>query len=475
MPEITETALEIMPGQIVELQGNNENVFTQVGTSSSPSEVSLQTQNAQTATINVNYNGFTPEAQAAFEYAVDIWEGLIESDVTIDVDANFTSLGFGVLGSAGPAYNIRDFSGAPQANTWYSAALGNKLAGTDLNTNSPDITTNLNSNFSNWYFGTDGNTPAGEYDFVTVVLHELAHGLGFSGLMQYNNGEGSWGVGTGFPGIYDRFTVNGSNQSPIDMSQFPNPSTALGNQLTSNNIFFNGSNAVDANGGTNPKLYTPISWNQGSSYSHLDEATYAAGNPNSLMTPRLGTGEAIHNPGDITLSIFEDMGWTVNNSIAETGTITNLIDNPQTLTLDRNNSNPVVSAQPLSFENIENNILETVNVDSLTGTSNSSRVLPGMQTLKATESADTFMLGDASQAYYDKMGIQDYALIMGFDSSSDTIQLHGSASEYQLGAAPEELPQGTGIFVKNSTSNELVGVVSGVSDLTLDSSSFSFV
>ncbi len=308
MSNLTETAVEVMPGLLVELKAKDGNAFTQVGIS--PSEIS--SQNAQTSTIDVTYNGFTPQAQAAFQYAVDIWEGLIESNVTIDIVANFTTLGAGVLGSAGSAYIIRDFSGAPQANTWYPAALGNKLAGTDLVTNSPDITTNFNSNFSNWYFGTDGNTPAGQYDFVSVVLHELGHGLGFSGLMGYNNGEGSWGS-SGYPGIYDRFTVNGSNQSLINTSLFPNPSTALGNQLTSNNLFFNGSNAVVANGGTKPKLYAPNSWQGGSSYSHLDEATYAAGNPNSLMTPQIGTAEAIHDPGAITLGIFEDMGWTINN------------------------------------------------------------------------------------------------------------------------------------------------------------------
>ncbi|MCK7534680.1 MAG: hypothetical protein MZV63_28610 [Marinilabiliales bacterium] len=32
-----------------------------------------------------------------------------------------------------------------------------------------------------WYFGTDGNTPELLYDFVTVVLHEIGHGLGFTG------------------------------------------------------------------------------------------------------------------------------------------------------------------------------------------------------------------------------------------------------------------------------------------------------
>ncbi|MEB3218005.1 MAG: S8 family serine peptidase, partial [Nostocales cyanobacterium 94392] len=301
--------LEVMSGQLVELRAKNQDAFTQVGTSSP--QISLE--NAQTATINVTYNGFTPVAQAAFQYAVDIWEGLIESSVPINIVANYTPLGAGTLGSAGPESFYRNFSGAPQNNTWYPVALANKLAGTDLDPSRADITTNFNSNFSNWYFGTDGNTPAGQYDFASVVLHELGHGLGFLGFMDYQSGQGSWGFGTGFPSIYDRFTVNGSNQSLINTSLFPNPSTALGNQLTSNNLFFTGSNAVAANSGTKPKLYAPSIWNPGSSYSHLDEATYAAGNPNSLMTPQLGTAEAIHHPGDITLGIFEDMGWTIND------------------------------------------------------------------------------------------------------------------------------------------------------------------
>jgi hypothetical protein len=37
----------------------------------------------KTATIQVNYNGFTPQAQAAFQYAVDIWASLITSSQTI--------------------------------------------------------------------------------------------------------------------------------------------------------------------------------------------------------------------------------------------------------------------------------------------------------------------------------------------------------------------------------------------------------
>jgi hypothetical protein len=50
-------------------------------------------------------------------------------------------------------------------------------------------------------------------------------------------------------------------------------------------------------------------WQQGSSYSHLDEATYPAGNANSLMTPQLSSAEAIHSPGPITQALFKSIGW----------------------------------------------------------------------------------------------------------------------------------------------------------------------
>ncbi len=111
-------------------------------------------------------------------------------------------------------------------------------------------------------------------------------------------------------------------------------------------------------------------------------------------------------------------------------------------------------------------IVSAVNIDGI------APVLAGVQTLNATSAADTFILGDATESYYDNMGIQDYALILNFESSEDVIQLHGNASDYQLGAAPSEVPQGTGIFLNN---NELVGVVSEVSDLALDADYFSFV
>ena len=111
-------------------------------------------------------------------------------------------------------------------------------------------------------------------------------------------------------GVYDLFARNGSGMSLV--SSFPNNSATLGAQLTSNNVYFGGPTANAANGGTPVKLYAPSPWRSGSSLSHLDEATYPPGNPNSLMTPQLKAAESIHTPGPDGLAVLQDLGWTVN-------------------------------------------------------------------------------------------------------------------------------------------------------------------
>jgi hypothetical protein len=264
---------------------------------------------APTAVFDVTYSGFSPEAQQAFQRAVDIWSTLISSPAPIHVSASFQSLQQGVLGAAGPTTVAANFSNAPFANTWYPAALANKLAGSDLNDSQPEIVAQFNSSFSAWYFGTDGNTPQQDYDFVTVVLHELGHGLGLVDSMDVSGGQGSWGY-NGRALIYDRFVENGGGQQLIDTGAFANPSAALGAQLTSDNVFFDGANA-NAAGGSRPRLYAPSPFQQGSSISHLNLDTYPAGDPNSLMTPALSNGVSTHDPGPIALGIFQDIGWSV--------------------------------------------------------------------------------------------------------------------------------------------------------------------
>ncbi|WP_133271539.1 hypothetical protein [Hymenobacter radiodurans] len=83
----------------------------------------------------------------------------------------------------------------------------------------------------------------------------------------------------------------------------------LAAQFTSNDLYF-GSPLVNAvTNGQRARLYAPTKYDGGSSISHLNETSYRAGDPNSLMTPQVGAAEAIQNPGPITLKMFDEMGW----------------------------------------------------------------------------------------------------------------------------------------------------------------------
>ena len=257
----------------------------------------------QTATFTVNYTGnWTSQAKTAFEHALAIWSTKVTSSVPIVVNANWSNLGSGVLGAAGPANYIINFSGAPKTNTWYPVALANALAGTDLSA-SPDISASFNSTFD-WYYGTDGNPPNSQIDFISVVLHEVGHGLGFTGSFQVDGNTAAWGSGTTAPDVFDPFVENEGGGQLITFN-----SSDLRAALTSNAVFFDGTQTRAANGGSRARLYAPTAWSGGSSIAHLDEIYN--GTSNALMTFSIGAGVAEHDPGDITLGMFADMGWTV--------------------------------------------------------------------------------------------------------------------------------------------------------------------
>lgn len=265
----------------------------------------FKSASTQKATIQVTYNGFSEEAKQAFQYAVDIWESLIYSPVPIRVQANWTSLESNVLGSCGPDSYYKNFNATQKWNCYYPVALVEKMLGEEVNgVDQYDLVANFNKDFSNWYFGTDGKTPSKQFDFVSTVLHELAHGLGFTGFFESVNGRGTYGS-EGIACIYDQFVENNKGEKLMNTSIFPNPSLKLGQALTSGWLEFDTKLA----GGKLPRLYAPSTYDRFSSIYHLDDLSYPAGSENSLMTPSAGTGESIHDPGPNTMAMMYDLGW----------------------------------------------------------------------------------------------------------------------------------------------------------------------
>ena len=301
------------------LYADYQDRFAYVPADISPGALRNDAKQSGRATFDVEYIGFPPDARAAFQFAVDIWSAhlISPSNVPIRVRATWEpQSNDDVLGATNPRV-IANFEIATVAerDVWYAVALANALAGRDLDPDEPHIRTSFNSTFSNWYFGTDGQPPSGQFDLVTIVLHELGHGLGFVGSMLVDDGVGSWGIGdVGFPVIYDRFAERGTTDL---LDGFPNPSQALGDALTSDEVFFDGPAANLAQGGSRPRLHAPPTWVDGSSYSHLSERPvngvepYPPGSLNALMTPTVNSAEAVHDPGPITCGMFKDMGWSL--------------------------------------------------------------------------------------------------------------------------------------------------------------------
>jgi hypothetical protein len=274
----------------------------------SPPEVfnRLKSAKAPQSSFKITYVNFPEEAKPAFQYAVSIWENLIVSPVPIHVQAHWEQLEGNILAKGRPSVFFNNFSGAPRQNTYYPVALTEKLTGKEMNAGNPDIICHFNSKI-HWYFGTDGNTPSTHYDFVSSVLHEITHGLGFSGFLKDENGKGFFHNDKNLPSIYDYYLFNNQNQQIADNSLFRSPSTELHRQLTSDNLKFCQTSADIQQNNIIDWIYAPSEWNEGTSIYHLKG--YAYGEENGLMTPAARKGEAIHNPGEITLAILSELGW----------------------------------------------------------------------------------------------------------------------------------------------------------------------
>jgi len=267
----------------------------------------LKVGSAKNSTIIVDFVGFPEEAKVAFQYAADIWQDLIYSPVPIHIQATWESLDPDVLGSCSPSDYMLNFNSTQIWNCYYPIALVEKMLGKEVNSPTGyEIEASFNKDFTNWYFGVDGNTPTDKYDFVSTALHELTHGLGFHGFFYSDSrGRGGYGDADGLAASFDQYVINKNGDKLVDKKIFTNPSVVLHENLTSDWLEFE-SNLTE---GIFPRLYAPSTWDGGSSVYHLNDANYPVGNPNSLMTHAMGKGEATHNPGPNTLAIMYDMGW----------------------------------------------------------------------------------------------------------------------------------------------------------------------
>jgi hypothetical protein len=242
--------------------------------------------------------------------ATEIFSELFENiDIPIKLNVVWSSFSdTGILAAAGPKF-LYLYQGI-----YYPDALINQITGINQSPEYEDIIMYVNNNFRgiwnfNNQFDSESGPLSGQYDALTVILHELCHGIGMVGLTSED------GIYTGDGSniyIYDKYIVNDNLELIINSNSISNPNSLL-NLLknNSNKLYFylNGISSISLL----PKLYSPSQFLSGSSIYHLDEYKYITGSPNSLMTPFINSGERILTLGSLGLSIMESIGWKTRN------------------------------------------------------------------------------------------------------------------------------------------------------------------
>ena len=272
----------------------------------------------------------------AFQYAADIWGQCLNSNVTIIVgakmDPQFCNATSAVLGSAGANTVHRNFGGAPVPNTWYPQALANSLSGSDEDPTTTDISATFNSNLNGdpgclggvgWYYGYDAN-PGSDIDFVTVVLHEIGHGLGFQTFVTLSSGAK-------LLGFNDTYMLNLEQlgATPADYPSMTNTQRVTASKSDPNLVWVGASVTVEfpsipITGGTNGgfiRMHGPNPQQPGSSVSHWSSAV----SPDEVMEPAYRG--ANHDPS-LALFLMEDIGWSLDQNclpcVAQPTTVTNV-------------------------------------------------------------------------------------------------------------------------------------------------------
>ena len=244
---------------------------------------------------------WSPESRAALDRAADHVEAYLSGytkPVTIRLKITGSNADDGSLAGAGSYYSG---GGAGFDN------LG--IVGDEIISETDSGYTHdgkLNANFFHSWSYTDTVSPS-EFDFVSVMMHEIGHAMGFTSLLS-QTGEGIFDPGYLSP--FDGFLVNSAGEPLVYQGTFTTGAewdqASVGG--TGNGIFFNGLNAMAVYGGLVP-IYSPTTWEEGSSGSHLDTNVFTD-EERKLMNHSVTPGMGERAFSELEVAMFRDLGFT---------------------------------------------------------------------------------------------------------------------------------------------------------------------
>lgn len=341
---------------------------------------------------------------AVFEKAAEILNDTYDIAVVVKVASTFDPLSCNsssaVLGQAGPAAVEFDFA----THSVTPHALNNQLAGSDTDSGVAEINAQFNSsidnnnnclNNTNWYYGFDA--PSGfDKSLLSVVLHEILHGMGFLTYLQSNGYSGAgWNTSNGFEEAFDPYTRLMKDAGTGQFLTAQAAATRASVMISNGNLVWGGSevNAEAGNysAGVNNgeiRLYAPSSYEGGSTASHFDTVV----SPNELMEPQY---TEFLNTAGLAEQLLKDIGWAYNpanlpNSAPVMGAISSVTLNEDTtttvsLTATDANSDPLT----YSLVSSDASLGASVSGTTLTITPDANYNGSGTLTVQVSDGTDT--------------------------------------------------------------------------------------
>lgn len=248
--------------------------------------------------------------QQVVEAAFNVWNKILISPVPIHIHVHWEALNPGTLATAGSERVYKNFKNAPFRDVWYPSALADALSGESINGDNPDIVLRINRNAS-WNLDYSSPPNFRYYDMLTVMIHEIAHGIGFmSSFEMSGTNRVKWGI-QNLPFIYDRYMVDQAGNDLVNNRFYTNDSEELLTQVTQNNVFFQVDSGVYNQ--RKPRLHTERPFAPGASLSHVaNNQVFQTDSRDRLMLPSISLGVRYHFPGNGILAILFQMGWALN-------------------------------------------------------------------------------------------------------------------------------------------------------------------
>jgi hypothetical protein len=259
--------------------------------------------------VNATGQGFDDpasgaERRAVLEAAFDYYASLIENDGEADIEIRQS---FSGNPNSNPfAFSAAYYFGSKGFNSPFTQA--NITTGTDPYGAYPDgyLQFNFHPNL-NYHYGVSTTPSVQEYDFYTIVLHEILHMLGFT---SYSTESGTSAASDHVYTSFDEMLIDLQSDVLFETSGSGAGlvvSTPDDGALTNNQVWF------ELYPGQRAPVFSPDPFN-GSSLDHFDNGR--SGHGEYLMHPSLSKGVAFKLLHEDEVRVLERLGYAVNYSIA---------------------------------------------------------------------------------------------------------------------------------------------------------------